>query len=103
MTDPDLTAELLDAKRIAWALDYAARLPGAVPDFTGCGGPAAQAYWDYFTPARVLAYLTTLGAVLDLAGKYDLAPEGAPGVNCHKVAAQLRDVIRDEMESPDAP
>lgn len=96
MADVDLTAELLDAKRTAWALAYAARLPGATPDFTGCGGPAAQAYWDYFTPARVLACLTALGAVLDLAGRYDLAPEHVT-VNCHAVAGQFREAISREI------
>ena len=108
MSDTDrvastMASELLDAKRTAWGLAYADRLPGAVPDFASCGGPAAQAYWDYFTPARLLAYLTALGAVLDLARKYDLAPEGAPCANCHEVAAQFRDVIRDEMEQMEVP
>jgi hypothetical protein len=94
--EPDLTAELLDAKRAAWALAYAARIPGATPDFTGCGGPAAEAYWDYFTPARLLACLTALGAVLDLADRYDLGPEHGT-VNCRAVAEQFRSIIRDEM------
>lgn len=103
MPEPDLAAELIEAKRTAWALDYAARIPGRTPDFTACGGPAAEAYWEYFTPARILAYLTALGAVLDLADRYDLAPEGSPGVNPHAVAAQFRDAIRERLETDAAP
>jgi hypothetical protein len=52
--DTDRAAAALDeAKRIADALHFACRLPDKTPDFTACGGPAAEAYWDYFTPARI--------------------------------------------------
>jgi hypothetical protein len=53
----DLDAELARAKQIANGLQFACRLPDRKPDFTACGGPAAEAYWEYFTPARILSLL----------------------------------------------
>ena len=61
MTETDqLASTLAEAKRIADALGFACRLPDRKPDFTGCGGPAAEQYWNYFTPARVTALLAAL-------------------------------------------
>ena len=56
----DLTSTLAEAKRIADALQFACRYPDRKPDFTWCGGPAAEAYWTYFTPARITALLAAL-------------------------------------------
>ena len=58
---PDgLASTLAEAKRIADALGVACRLPDKRPDFTFCGGRAAEAYWAYFTPARIAALLAAL-------------------------------------------
>jgi hypothetical protein len=56
----DLTSTLAEAKRIADGLQSACILPGKTPDFTACGGPAAEAYRAYFTPARITALLGAL-------------------------------------------
>ena len=63
----DLAATLAGAKRIADGLQFACRSAAYTPDFTGCGGPAAEAYWDYFTPARIVSLLAAIEAVLKLA------------------------------------
>jgi len=57
---------LAEAKRTADALAFACRVPDKVPDFSACGGPAAEAYWSYFTPARVASFLAAVEAVLEL-------------------------------------
>lgn len=63
MPDPDDPAATLEeAKRIADGLHFACRIPDKKPDFFACGGPAAEAYWDYFTPARILSLLAALDA-----------------------------------------
>ena len=63
----DLASTLAEAQRIADALQFACRLPDKTPDFTFCGGPAAEAYWNYFTPARITALLAAVEAVLEKA------------------------------------
>ena len=60
MTTDDLASTLAEAKRVTDTLQFACRLPGKTPDFTFCGGPAAEAYWNYFTPARITALLAAL-------------------------------------------
>lgn len=66
MTAPDdkVTAELEKAQRIADALAVACRLPDKVPDFFACGGPVAEAYWSYFTPARITSLLAAISDLL---------------------------------------
>ena len=59
-----LEAELAKATQIADALGFACRIPDRKPDFFACGGPAAEAYWDYFTPARVVSLVAALEAAL---------------------------------------
>jgi len=66
----DLASALTEAKRIADALGFACRLPGKTPDFTFCGGPAAEAYWNYFTPARISSLLDGYDALLKLADEW---------------------------------
>jgi hypothetical protein len=68
-----VAAALDEAKQIADALHFACRLPDKKPDFTACGGPAAEAYWDYFTPARIHSFVDAVKAALELAD--DWAPE----------------------------
>lgn len=52
-TDAELLKAGLDAdERIADGLSFACKIPGRVPDFTGAGGPAAEEFWDRFTPHR---------------------------------------------------
>ena len=58
--------DLAEAKRVAYGLQSATRMLGLVPDFTGCGGPAAEAYWEYFTPARISSLLAAAEAALKL-------------------------------------
>lgn len=63
--DDPASATLTEAERIANGLQNATRMLGLTPDFTGCGGPAAEAYWSYFTPARILSLLAAVEAVLE--------------------------------------
>jgi hypothetical protein len=49
-----LTGRLDEDERVADGLAGATRFIGGSPDFYGQGGPAADAYWERFTPARVL-------------------------------------------------
>jgi len=49
-----LNARLGEDEAPANSLFFAARIPDKRPDFTACGGPAAEVYWDHFNPARVL-------------------------------------------------
>jgi hypothetical protein len=72
MTDPGdpVASTLAEAKRIADGLGFATRILGMTPDFTACGGPAAEAYWSYFTPARMARLLSALDRVLELAGEW---------------------------------
>ena len=70
-----VASTLAEAKRIADGLQFACRLPDKTPDFFACGGPAAEAYWNYFTPARISSLLAAIEAVLKLAD-----PEKSTGV-----------------------
>ena len=65
MPDSDPSTTLAEAKRIADGLAFACLMPGRTPDFSFCGGPAAEAYWNYFTPARVSSLLAAIEAVLE--------------------------------------
>jgi hypothetical protein len=47
-------ARLAEDERTAQGLAGATRFVGGKPDFYGVGGPAAEAFWDRFDPARVL-------------------------------------------------
>jgi hypothetical protein len=68
---PDPAAILAEAKRTADALAFACRIPDKVPDFSACGGPAAEAYWSYFTPVRISSLLAAIERVLELADDLD--------------------------------
>jgi hypothetical protein len=62
----DLTALLAESQRIADALQFATTMAGRKPDFTFCGGPLAEDYWEHFTPARITSLLAAVKAVLEL-------------------------------------
>lgn len=47
-------ARLAEEKHRAKGLLFACKDPDKVPDFFGAGGPAAQAYWEHFSPQRML-------------------------------------------------
>ena len=66
VAEPGVSVTLAEAKRIADTLAFACRIPDKVPDFTACGGPAAEAYWAYFTSARITSLLAAIEAVLEL-------------------------------------
>lgn len=92
-TSRDLSAELAKAKRIADALGFACRLPDRKPDFFACGGPAAEAYWDYFTPARVVSLVAALETVLKLADDWEqraMRLAAAAGDTGHAILAEQR-------------
>ena len=79
MPDDPVASTLAEAQRIADALHFACRLPDKTPDFFACGGPAAEAYWNYFTPARITALLAAIEAVLAKAGDWDTERPGSTG------------------------
>ena len=70
-SDDRVASTLAEAKRIADGLQFACILPGRTPDFTFCGGPAAEAYWDYFTPARITALIAAIERALRLADEWE--------------------------------
>lgn len=109
MSDGKVAAALDEAKRIADGLNFACRNPDWAPDFTGCGGPAAEAYWNYFTPARVTSLVAALGEALawpkrwrdeaqslrDTAGEVAMDYPDAPGIALkHARASGLDDAAK---------
>ena len=98
-TGDTLAAVLAESKRIADGLQFACRRIDATPDFTACGGPAAEAYWEHFTPARVSALLAAVEAALKLTEPgethYDL--EGNPEQGVLRVIRA--DVLREAITS----
>ena len=117
----DLAAALAEAKRVADTLQFACMMPGKTPDFTFCGGPAAEAYWNYFTPARISSLLAAIEAVLELADDWaaesdeldDLAEkpgtdeEGRPimqgqALAYNSCAGDLREAITRELTGKEA-
>jgi hypothetical protein len=101
----DLSAELTKAKSIADGLHFACKLPDKTPDFTACGGPAAEAYWDYFTPARIVALVAALEAVLEQADRFDADASLPERVDRNYVAMMFREAITAALtreESSDA-
>jgi hypothetical protein len=59
-----IEARQAEKRRIAEGLLYACRIPGKTPDFSSCGGPAAVAYWQRFTPMQVLVQMDAHRMVL---------------------------------------
>lgn len=47
-------------------LFFACRIPGKLPDFSSRGGPAAEVYWQHFTPDRMLRDVAATRALLAL-------------------------------------
>jgi hypothetical protein len=93
-TGDDVSALLAESQRIADGRAAATRILGMTPDFTACGGPAAEAYWEHFTPARISSLLAAIRAALkltrDSAGS-DRHPERVLTVG------QLREAITREL------
>lgn len=57
-------ARLAEDKHYADGLLLACRIPEKVPDFFAAGGPAAEAYWAHFRPARMLREIEAKRAIL---------------------------------------
>lgn len=57
-------ARLAEGEVRANGLFFACRIPGKLPDFSACGGPAAAAYWQHFTPDRLLAEIQSTRRLL---------------------------------------
>ena len=98
MPDADrVAATLAGAKRIADGLQVACRIPDKTPDFTACGGPAAEAYWDYFTPARISSLLAAVEAARKLTVRWkNFAVSG------EECADQLREAITTALAGKEA-
>lgn len=98
MADDTLGAELAKAKKTASDLQSACRIPDRKPDFTACGGPAAEAYWDYFTPARVISLLAAAAEVLRLADRMEHAgPPVTDLVDRVHTARHFREAVERAM------
>jgi hypothetical protein len=59
-----VTARLDEDERTADGLFFAAKHPDRRPSFFACGGPAAEAYWEHFGPARAVRQVEAARAVL---------------------------------------
>ena len=70
-----ISARLDEDQRAADGLYFAARIPDRRPDFTGCGGPAAEAYWERFEPARILREAAAMRAIL---AQWQASPPESP-------------------------
>jgi Family of unknown function (DUF6221) len=65
-----LEARASEDEAAARALAGATRRPDLTPDFAGCGGPAAEAFWDLFDAPRRLREVAAVRARLE---SYQLA------------------------------
>lgn len=79
-----LHERLKEDEATAKALAGATVITDRKPDFYGCGGPAAEGYWQHFQPHRVLAEVKAKRAILDRhlperAGYFD--PKAKTGVS----------------------
>jgi len=73
-------ARLAEDRERADGLLTACRIPERLPDFRACGGPAAEVYWERFTPGRMLAEADAKRLVL--AGH--LPVESIYGLTCKR-------------------
>jgi hypothetical protein len=78
-----------EAEAKANTLFFACRNPNWMPDFTGCGGPAAEAYWQHFTGARMLRDVEVKRRIVERheqcgtgVGYCDDGGQGIDGVGC---------------------
>jgi hypothetical protein len=60
-----LKARLDEDERAARGLAGATTFVGGRPDFYGCGGPAAEAYWEHFPPHRELREVEAKRRIVD--------------------------------------
>lgn len=90
-----LAARWDDLEAAANALYFAARIPGKIPDFTACGGPAAEEFWRLHDPASVLAGIEAKRKILAICRQarkeYDA---GEPGLALHAVLRELGYCVR---------
>lgn len=87
-----LTARLGEAERGAEGLLFAARIPGKMPDFTACGGPAAETYWRQQDPAATLRDVRGKRQIVEMFDEARQLDTGSQGV------ATLRMVARSFAE-----
>lgn len=80
-----LRDRLAEDKDHARVLATAAKLLDRQPDFYGAGGPAAQDYWQHFTPARMLADVEAKRGIVNL-----MAEATRPGWDPRSDAAAVR-------------
>lgn len=80
-------ARLGEDEATADGLLIACRDPQRSPDFSACGGPAAEAYWERFGPARLLA---------DIAMKQQL-------LRIHSLKPLVTEADLDSPVEPDGP
>jgi hypothetical protein len=59
-----IEARLAEDKQRVESLLFACKIPEKTPDFFACGGPAAEAYWEHFGPARMLRDVEAKRAIL---------------------------------------
>jgi Family of unknown function (DUF6221) len=87
-----LAARIDEAEAAANGLQFATRYPDKVPDFTCCGGPAAEVYWQHFDPARVLREVAAKRKIIEV---YEAAAaSNDPATDCSVGMATLRMVLR---------
>jgi hypothetical protein len=59
-----LKARLDEDEARANGLFFACRIPGKLPDFSSRGGPAAEVYWQHFTPDRMIREVEAKRAII---------------------------------------
>jgi hypothetical protein len=60
-----IEARLAEDKQRVESLLFACKIPEKTPDFFACGGPAAEAYWEHFGPARMLRDVEAVRRILE--------------------------------------
>lgn len=107
MSDDDLTARVAELAAIieagvaedesaAKALATATRFVDGRPDFYGCGGPAAEAYWDRMTPERALRRAeATRALVAEILAEGHYSDESG-----YYSCSQARDWVFEEAPAP---
>jgi Family of unknown function (DUF6221) len=59
-----IEARRAEDREVADGLMFACRIPDVMPDFTACGGPAAEGHWKAFDARRMLDDTDAIGAIL---------------------------------------
>lgn len=87
-------ARLDESEAVANGLLFACLIPGKLPDFSSCGGPAAEAYWQHFTATRMLRRVEAGRAILDLADKAREWVEVSAGATAGYAKLIITDTLR---------